>query len=246
MTLPVYAINLDRSRGRWADLAASAERAGLPLIRVPGVDGRAVAEADRIEVSEPDFRRMTGRTMRPGEYGCYRSHLAALDAIAASGAGAAIIAEDDIAFGDRFAERAEALLRACPDADVIKLFNHRTKGFRLKARSALGDGIGRCLHGPQGSAACYLVTAAGAHRLSSALRPMQLPYDVALERGWATGAEVYTVERDIAGLGALEVETEIGSREDYRRTRLPGYRRLPTHLFRVMDYARRVIYCLGP
>lgn len=242
MTLPIYAINLDRSRERWQSLVDSAARQGLALTRLSAVDGRAVPEAERIEVSQEGFRRLSGRVMRPGEYGCYRSHLAALDAIVASGAKAAVIIEDDIEFADRFMARAEALLQALPQAEVIKLLNHRTRGFRAVARSTEGDLIGRCLHGPQGSAACYLVTATGAEKLARTLRPMILPYDVDLERGWKTGAATYTVRDDLARLGPLVEQTEIASRAEYRAAKLPAWQRMPTHLFRAADYVRRLLY----
>lgn len=244
MTLPVYAINLDRSVGRWKLIADSAESDGLELIRVPGVDGRAVPRAEWVDVSEQGFRRLAGRIMRPGEYGCYQSHLKALDLAAASGAPASIIAEDDVLFAPGFSARVEAILADFPEAEVVKLINHRIKGFRRHGVTRMGDEIGRCLHGPQGSAACYLVTAAGAAKLARSMRPMQLPFDVELERGWKTGAATYTVRQDFVSLGPLEVETEIGSREDYRQTRLPEYKRLPTHLFRAWDYACRMIYAV--
>lgn len=242
MTLPIYAINLDRSRERWQSLSDSAARQGLVLTRLSAVDGRSVPVNERIEVSEAGFRRLSGRVMRPGEYGCYRSHLTALDAIVASGVPAAVIIEDDIEFGDRFMARAQALLAAMPGAEVIKLINHRVRGFRARATSSEGDVIGRCLHGPQGSAACYLVTAKGAEKLARALRPMLLPYDVDLERGWKTGAATYTVRDDLARLGPLEEQTEIASRADYHAAKLPAWQRMPTHLFRAFDYIRRILY----
>ncbi len=242
MSLPIYAINLDRSVGRWQLIAESAAAEGLTLIRVPGVDGRAIPEASRVDVSDAGFRRLAGRIMRPGEYGCYQSHLKALDLMIASGVPAAIVAEDDVVFPRGFLARVEAILADFPKAEVVKLFNHRNKGFRRHGITRAGDEIGRCLHGPQGSAACYLVTAAGARKLARTLRPMALPFDVALERGWQTGAATYTLHRDIVSLGPLDVETEIGSREDYRKTRLPGWKRLPTHLFRAADYLARLRY----
>lgn len=242
MNLPIYAINLDRSVQRWRLIAGSAEAAGLNLIRVPAVDGRAVPEAARVDVSDAGFRRLAGRIMRPGEYGCYQSHLQALDLVVASGAAAAVIAEDDVLFPSGFTARVAAILADFPRAEVVKLINHRVKGFRRHGVTRAGDEIGRCLHGPQGSAACYLVTASGAAKLARTMRPMQLPFDVELERGWRTGAAAYTVKTDIVSLGPLDVETEIGSRDDYRQTRLLGYQRLPTHFFRAKDYVSRMIY----
>lgn len=242
MTLPVYVINLDRSVGRWQLVAESAVAAGLELVRVPGVDGRAIPAESRIDVSDAGFRRLAGRIMRPGEYGCYQSHLTALDRVVASGVPAAIIAEDDVVFPEGFLPRVEALLADFPKGEVIKLINHRNKGFRRHGITRAGDEIGRCLHGPQGSAACYLVTASGARKLARAMRPMQLPFDVELERGWKTGAATYTVKQDFVALGPLDVETEIGTRQDYRSTRLPAWKRMPTHFFRVVDYAARILY----
>ena len=70
MTLPIYAINLDRSRERWQSLSDSAARQGLVLTRLSAVDGRSVPANERIEVSEEGFRRLSGRVMRRGGYGC--------------------------------------------------------------------------------------------------------------------------------------------------------------------------------
>lgn len=242
MTLPIYVINLDRSVGRWQLVADSAAAAGLELVRVPAVDGRAVPVEDRVDVSDAGFRRMAGRIMRPGEYGCYQSHLKALDLVVASGVPAAVIAEDDVLFPPDFQSRVDGLLSDFPRGEVIKLINHRCKGFRRHGITKAGDEVGRCLHGPQGSAACYLVTASGAQKLARTMRPMMLPFDVELERGWKTGAATFTVYRDVVSLGPLDVETEIGTRQDYRSTRLPGWKRMPTHLFRVMDYVSRMLY----
>lgn len=245
MAIPVYAINLDRSTSRWESLSQSAAAASVPLTRISGVDGKAIPPEERKHVSENQFRRFSGRGMRPGEYGCYQSHLKALRAIAEGDAPAGIVIEDDIEFGPDFLARAEALLAAAPFAGVIKLLNHRVKGFRPHAVSVAGDAVGRCLHGPQGSAACYLVTRPAAKALLTAMLPMVLPYDVELERGWKTGVSTYTVGHDLATLGPLNVETEIATRSDYRATRLSPLQRIPTHLFRIGDYARRILYALS-
>lgn len=244
MAIPVYAINLDRSVSRWERLSESAAAAGFALTRIAAVDGRSIAPEDRLDVAHERFPRLSGRGMRPGEYGCYRSHLKALEAIAKGDASAGIVVEDDVDFPADFMPRAEAVLAAAPFAGVIKLLNHRVKGFRPRAVSAMGDAIGRCLHGPQGSAACYLVTRDAARHLLRSLLPMQLPYDVELERGWHTGVPTYTVGHDLATLGPLNSQTEIATREDYRATRLSSLKRIPTHLFRAGDYARRMIYTL--
>lgn len=52
-----------------------------------------------------------------------------LERFLADGRDAAIVVEDDILLDDRFLARAVSAMEAAPDADVIKLFNHRWKGF---------------------------------------------------------------------------------------------------------------------
>ncbi|MEF2554607.1 glycosyltransferase family 25 protein, partial [Aurantimonas sp. A2-1-M11] len=184
-------INLDRSTERWQDIEVSAADAGVEVTRVPGVDGAAVPVNDWLDVDHRRFARSHGRTILPGEYGCYRSHLAALQAVIASGEPVAVICEDDITVKPEAPAAVTAVLGHRPDLHVLKLANHRIRGFVSHG----GDGLasyGRCIHGPQGSAACYAVTREGATLLLSALQTMWLPWDIALERGWDTGARIYT------------------------------------------------------
>ncbi|WP_198585979.1 glycosyltransferase family 25 protein [Pararhizobium haloflavum] len=244
--LPIFVINLDRSEARWRVVTASAEKSGLTATRVPGFDGAAVAPADWQEVDPERFNTCHGRRMLPGEYGCYRGHLAALDRVIAEGAPLAIICEDDITLNARLIARAEALARAARPFDAIKLINHRVQGFVQKGVSEEGDAYGRCLHGPQGSAACYLVTLEGAKRLRAGLSPMWLPYDVALERGWAFGANVLTVRDPLVAFSGLRAQSNINTdaASTYDSAKPPIAKRWPTAAFRGADYAKRVAYAL--
>jgi glycosyl transferase family 25 len=243
MSISIYAINLDRSADRWRALAESAERLHLPLVRVPGVDGAKTPAEDRIDCDASAFARNNGRTILPGEYGCYRSHLKALSAFLETGEPAAVIVEDDIELTADLVSRAEAAVNALPDADAIKLFNHRIVGFRPSASSSAGDEIGRTTHGPQGSAACYAVTRAGAARLIDGLKVMQYPWDIALERGWAFGGRIYTTRRDVAA--PKRDSTTIATRSAYRAAKFPWWRRLRTHGIRIIETMRRIAYAFG-
>jgi len=244
MMIPVYAINLDRSVDRWKRLREQAERLNINLTRVPAVDGSAIAPELREDVRHDRFRRFNGRSVLAGEYGCYRSHLKAIELFLASGAEAALVVEDDIELVPDLTARAAAILRAVPGAGVVKLINHRARWFIPKATTDLGDEIGRCLHGPQGSAACYLVTRAGAEKLLEAISIMEFPYDVAIERGWSTGLATYTVRENIVTLGPWKDVTEIADRRQYRAVKITGPRRIFTHVFRAVDYVRRIAYAL--
>lgn len=242
MQVPVYAINLERSRDRWEALRESAARFGIELRRVEAVDGRMLGEADLAGLDEPGFRRIHGKRVLPAEIGCYFSHLRALETIAAAPEPYAVLVEDDVAFTPDFLPFLAGLTRL-RGWDAVKLVNHRTPLIRHIHRVNSTHGIGRCLHGPLGSSAAYMVTREGAARLLAALRPMRLPYDVALERGWAGGYEIFTADKAVVGLSGALIST-IGGSAAYARTRLPPWKRLGTLRFRAGDYVRRIGYAL--
>ncbi|MGV2184656.1 glycosyltransferase family 25 protein [Rhizobium rhizogenes] len=243
-SLGVYVINLARSVGRWKAIRSQALAHGIHITRVPAIDGRGIAPMDYIDVDHASFFRHGGRQLLPGEYGCYRSHLRAVDMFLSSTFEASVIIEDDVEVVGDLLERTSQILTAVPAADIVKLFNHRIRGFRRIATTISGDEIGRCLHGPQGSAACYIVTRRGARTITTAMRTMVFPYDVALERGWNHGANVLTVRENIVELSKHSQSTQIGTRADYRAIKFSGARRLTTHVLRALDYSRRIKYAL--
>jgi glycosyl transferase family 25 len=242
MTIGIYAINLERSPDRWLRLAQQAEELDLRLVRITGVDGSQVPVAEWINCDERTFSRNNGRTILPGEYGCYRSHLKALSTFLEVNQPIGIIAEDDIAFSGDLGSRVSAAFDALPDAEVIKLCNHRIVWFKQSARTALGDEVGRAAWGPQGSAACYAVTRAGAAKLIDRLARMDHPWDIALERGWATGIETYTTKRDL--VERARHPTTIATRSAYKETKFPWWKRFGTLNHRIAESARRISYAL--
>ncbi|PZM11307.1 glycosyl transferase [Rhizobium tubonense] len=243
--LPIYLINIDRAAERLAEMTRQSAQLSIEINRVEGVDGALYPREQWIDVDESLFLKRHGRHILPGEYGCYRSHLLALEQVLAGGRDAAIIIEDDILLDDTFLARAIAAREAAPNADLIKFVNHRWKGFRTFTQSAEGDILGRCLFGPQGSTACYLVTRSGAEKIMAKLRVMSLPWDVAIERGWDSDTSVYSTRTDLVGFTRLRQKTMIGTRKSYLAAKLPAWRRVPAHLFRTIDFFRRLIYVLG-
>jgi glycosyl transferase family 25 len=243
--LGLYVINLDRSSERWGAIQSQARAYGIHVIRVPAIDGRDIAPADYIDVDRTSFLRHGGRQLLPGEYGCYRSHLRAMSLLLSSNFEASIVIEDDVQIVDDLLERTCQIFRAAGEADIIKLINHRIRGFRRIATTAYGDEIGRCLHGPQGSAACYAITRRGAQKITATMQTMIFPFDVALERGWYHGANVLTVKKNLVRLGDHSRNTQIGNKADYRAIKFTGARRLTTHILRAIDYSRRIKYALA-
>jgi glycosyl transferase, family 25 len=242
MKLRIYVINLDSAVERWRRISQIAANSKLQIVRVPGVDGRHILPQDRIGVDPAKFDRMNGRTMLPGEYGCYRGHLAALRQFVVDDGEAAIIMEDDVEIDANLPVRAIAVLDAAPRAEIVRLLSHRSVGFRAFFTSTLGDRVGRAMFGPQGSAACYAVRREGAQKLLQALATIKLPYDVALERGWATGIDTFSTGSNLVELGPLMADSQIASKAAYASVKKPSYRRLSTFVFRAFEMILRIIY----
>ncbi len=243
--LSTCVINLDRSKERWAKISESTRNTGLDLQRLPAVDGRDFAgDFPNRNLDQRLFRQRHGRKVLAGELGCYLSHLAALARVAASDAEVTIIAEDDVLFTPDLERRVRAIFAAGPQIELLKLVNHRTSAFLRHGRSALGDEFGRCLHGPQGSAACYALTPAGAAKLLAALDTMWLPYDIAFERGWSTGVATYTTRQPLIRFQPDQAATTIATRIEYRNSKLPKIGQFKVLAFRAGDYVRRVVYAM--
>lgn len=243
--LRIYVINLDQSRDRWERLCGQAAEYELDITRIPAVDGRAVAEKDRIDFHPKPFVYHNGRKLLPGEYGCYRSHLLALQQFVASGDKMVIIMEDDIELNERLIPRAIAAMDSVEGARLVKLVNHRLVGFKPICETAENDVIGRCMHGPQGSAACYVVNRKAAKTLLRTLKPMLLPYDVALERGWSTGVATFTTLENVADFSPHRADTTIGKRVHYRAVKRHFLLRATAHWFRTCDQLRRWRYAIS-
>ncbi len=214
----------------------------LSLTRVSAVDGKRTPEDAREATDDRAFRRNTGRVMLAGEYGCYRSHIKALQTFLGTSASFGLIIEDDVELKSDLPERALAAFKVIPDADVIKFFNHRVVGFKRSATSPLGDELGRAIHGPLGSSACYGVTRKGAILLIEHLTVMRYPWDAALERGWDHGSRVYTSRSNVATIS--RGGTTIATRDIYRSAKFPKWKRLGTYLRRLRDDAVRLTYAL--
>ncbi|MBN9046648.1 MAG: glycosyltransferase family 25 protein [Rhizobiales bacterium] len=240
--IPVYAINLARSRDRFERLAASAARFSVDLRRVEAVEGKALTLEALRDFDAAGFRRLHGKIAMPAEIGCYFSHIDALAMIAAAPEPFAVVVEDDVAFTDDFLPFVEEMTHIS-GWDAVKIVNHRTRAFR-PCRRVGKFRVGRCLHGPLGSSAAYMVSRTGAAKLLATIRPMRLPYDVALERGWAGDYAIFTTDRPVVALSDMALSTIADSRAAYARTRLPVWKRLGTLVFRATDYVRRIVYAL--
>jgi len=91
-----YYINLDSSTERRTSIEVELAKAGLTeSYRIPAFDGRGLDLHTLVDCDVEAAFRYLGRPLRGGEYGCYRSHLAALDLFLASDRPYGLIVEDD-------------------------------------------------------------------------------------------------------------------------------------------------------
>ncbi|PRD45734.1 glycosyl transferase [Phyllobacterium phragmitis] len=245
MSIPVYVINLDRSQERLTAVKDSAKRYGISIRRVPAVDGCALPPSALGDLDIASFRRLHGKNVMPAEIGCYFSHLKTLEEIAGGNEPCAAIVEDDVEFTADFMPFLEALVQLS-GWDAVKLVNHRTSLFRRFRRINPDYSIGRCSHGPLGSSAAYAVTREGAAKLLAALRPMRLPYDVALERGWSGNYAIFTTDRPLVNFSRQALSTIADGRAAYARARLPAWKRIGTLMFRTSDYLGRMWFAWAP
>ncbi|MGN7960779.1 glycosyltransferase family 25 protein [Brucella sp. 22210] len=243
-SVPVYVINLARSRDRWERLQQSADAFSLDLRRVEAVEGKLLQPDELGNFDDAGFRRCHGKIAMPAEIGCYFSHIRALEVIAAALEPFAVLVEDDVLFTPAFVTFVDKATKIS-GWDVIKLVNHRTAAFRPFCQVDDEFAIGRCLHGPLGSSAAYIVTREGAAKLLAGIRPMRVPYDVALERGWAGHYEIFTTDKPVVEFSDVAVSTIAQGRSAYAKKRLPPYKRLTTLFFRTADYVRRIVYALA-
>lgn len=243
-SVPVYVINLARSRDRWDRLKSNADALSIDLRRVEAIEGKLLSPEELTDFDDAGFRRWHGKIALPAEIGCYFSHIRALEMIADAPEPFAVIVEDDIVFTPAFQPFIIYLTRIT-GWDAVKLVNHRTAAFRLFQKIDTQFSIGRCLHGPLGSSAAYVVTREGASKLLKVLRPMRLPYDVALERGWAGRYQLFTTDEPVVTFSDIAISTIAEGRSVYARARLPMYKRMSTLVFRATDYIRRIAYALS-
>ncbi len=181
-------INLDRSPERWAFAEAQAARLGVDLVRVTAVDGRALADADHVELCPPDPR---GRRLSKSELACCLSHVAAWRAIVASGARFGAVFEDDIQLADDAADFLGADDWVPADADIVKLNASRRRAkLSLRASAAANGRALRRLISPTTDSAGYVISAAHAERLLAQPRRFTRPLDRALF-DTATGARIH-------------------------------------------------------
>jgi len=184
----IYVINLDRDAERLESVRSNLAALGLSFERIPAVVGKELPDwRERVDMKAYAWRNRQDEP-RPGEIGCYLSHLKAMETFLRTDAAWCVILEDDVEVLPECAEVLRAL-EAKDDWDLVKLF-HFHSGLPVRKR-ALGPSHHLVIHlGRTTSSAAYVVNRRAAQTMLKSMLPISEQVDHALDRPWETGLRV--------------------------------------------------------
>ncbi len=212
---PIYVINLDRDVERMASLAGSLRGLNLTYVRVSAVLGKEVPDWEKLVDVELYGARNRLPMPRPGEVGCYLSHLKAMEEFLRTDAPWCVILEDDVEVRPECVEVLAALGQK-DDWDLVKLFCFHS-GLPVRKR-ALTPTHQLVVHLTRTtSSAAYAVNRRAAETLMQSMRPITEQVDHALERPWETGLRVRGVRPLPVVLAPVAATTTIGYEDRSRR-----------------------------
>ncbi|MCB6178830.1 glycosyltransferase family 25 protein [Rhodobacter sp. Har01] len=218
---PAYVINLADNTARLAAVSGVLGGQGVAFRRIDAVNGWKLGPAEIAAAYDAARNARDGRQpLVPAEIGCYLSHIAAWEQIAAGDAPGGFVFEDDFDATSDLARVMTALSTdATGDWDMVKLFT-LDPAVPLGAARDLAPGVRigipyrvpTCLIG-------YGLTRAAAARLAARARPFFRPVDEDQKFVWETGLRVALVLPPPVVLGDQQTVTgTIGrARRDGRR-----------------------------
>ena len=181
----IYLINLDRSTDRLLSAERHFNAVGLPFERIVAIDAHK-EDMSGYPIDRKVFQRTHGRSIiRPGEIGCYFSHINVLRAFIASEREFGIVLEDDTLPGANLLEVVETLFNWSDEWDIVSLF-HFHWGLPIivkrNERCALAVHLTHI-----SSSAAYLVNRKAANSLLLHLETMRACVDHSLYAQWQHG-----------------------------------------------------------
>ncbi len=235
-----YIINLDHAKDRWEHVSSAFSITGISFERIPAIYGSQLV-LPMMEFDEARYRRKHGKRPNLGQVGCYLSHVLALRTFLRSEHEHAVICEDDSTPQPALKKLLEKAIEQQEHWDLLRLcgvHNAHPRPFR-----DLIDGYSLAINMTRlcGTGA-YMVNRNGAEILVQRLLPMWLPIDHALDREWAFGIKVASIDP----LPVDQVSHSFGSQlVAANREKLPIWQRYWTVFpYRAGNEARRVTHRL--
>jgi glycosyl transferase family 25 len=219
-----------------ASLAGSLQALDLPFERVSAVLGKEVPNWEKLVDVELYGARNRLPMPRPGEVGCYLSHLKAMEEFLRTDAPWCVILEDDVEVRPECVEVLAALGQK-DDWDLVKLFCfHSGMPVRKRALTAAHHLVVHLTRTT--SSAAYAVNRRAAETLLQSMQPISEQVDHALERPWETGLRVRGVRPLPIVLAPVAATTTIGYADRSDRS-LPLGRAMRLYVSRAGKEMRR-------
>jgi len=245
MPVPVYVINLDRSKDRLAHIREQASHFGFAIIRIPAVLGM------RIPTDLQHYFLHIQKRRRPiierGAIGCYASHLKTWKDFVDSGAKAALVLEDDALLPEDLPQTIVQALAALPVGwDYVHLSRPPRRAYKEMTKLACGRSIIRYSKIPAGTLG-YLISQSGAKKLLNEDIARFWSVDIDTRRPWLFGLDVYGMVPEPIDTGPFATTIRLGHKRSPRRglprpTRL-SWTNMPLETPRALLYYIRT---LGP
>lgn len=184
----IYVLNLDRSPDRLAEMRRRLDAAGLALERVPAVDGRDAIQTDNYDTAAN--RQHYLAPLSRSEIACFLTHRLAWRTFLEGAQPAAIFLEDDVRPLGTAADTAALLaqLASAPHARLCKL-----NSLRPPTKNRAPVRLRRCLL-PSLTAAALAMNRSAAQALLGFTEKFHEPVDIAIQRWWDHGVEVFEVD----------------------------------------------------
>ncbi len=192
--MDITIINLPGDPERWEGVCQRFAALGLKPHRHEALDGRALPDDVLARWYDPALnRRQYHRPLRPGEIGCYASHLALWRALLASGAPQLAVFEDDVEVSPELPRVLAAIRRLPAGWDMVKLAgraHEKAAGHGPLLRDHALIAYARVPSLTSG----YVISREGARKLLAHRPPFGRPVDVDLRHWWECGLVVLGVQ----------------------------------------------------
>lgn len=173
--MKIYVINLDSSIDRWNKISKNLGDAGTDYERIPAIHGKSI---DWQSQSDDVFcRSYMGRSIQPGEVGCFLSHLAALKNFISQDDAFSIILEDDAEISADFLEKIDLIIKHLSETEFYAV-NLGPSDYKYSTLfSRIGESKLYCTHRFPMLATGVLWSKAGAQKFVNDFKKVSLPYD---------------------------------------------------------------------
>ena len=237
--IPVFLINLDRSKQRLIDSTAQLDRLKVSFRRISAIDGSELNIADVAAFKDRDFAGYY-KQLSLAEYACYLSHRKCWQVIQDESIEYAVILEDDCVLQSGFVECLQDLPSIPIDWECLKLTEFPIK--RVVLKQLLYKTWQVCAYNKAPSrTGAYAISLSGAKKMLAHSTKILRPVDVDFQYVWEHGVDIY-------GLKPYPVNVERGTQStiDTEANRKNARKSFPVkfvqgwaYLFRIKLYNKK-------